>query len=365
MGKSRRFSVIMIMTACALLLMVDIALPEESERRHVPMTVDDVMRAQMQASPERPEGKDAIDLNERMRAMAGMNRFAQDYLLGAGDVLEVTVFGISDLNKRELTLDSEGVVTLPFIGAVGLAGLTSRESEVKISALYEASVMKNPQVGVTVKEFRSQFVNVLGAVAKPGMYQLTRRVFLLDTLAMAGGLAAAKAEPKAYVHRASFDEMADDATDSSPETVEIDLLELLEKGDIRLNVPIYAGDVVSVPEKVDRFFYVLGDVNRGGAFEIRRGESITLTKALASAGGLMMTAKSKKSMVIRQNPDGTTEQIPVNANKVLKGEVPDMMLTNNDVVFIPGSTTKTIGRGVLGSINSVVSALVYVGLRGY
>ena len=362
MGKSRRFSVIRIITACALLFMADVALPEEPERRHIPMTVDDVMMAQIPANPER---KGAVDLNERMRAMAGMNRFAQDYLLGAGDVLQLTVFGISDLNKRELMLDSEGVVTLPFIGAVGLAGLTSRESEVKIAALYEASVMKNPQVSVTVKEFRSQFVNVLGAVAKPGMYQLTRRVFLLDTLAMAGGIATAKAEPVAYIHRAGFDETTDDANDISSETVEIDLLELLEKGDIRLNVPIYAGDVVSIPEKVDRFFYVLGDVNRGGAFEIRRGESITLTKALASAGGLMTTAQSKKSMVIRQNADGTTEQMSINANKVLKGEAPDMVLANNDVVFIPGSTTKTIKRGVLGSINSVVSALVYVGLRGY
>jgi polysaccharide export outer membrane protein len=207
-------------------------------------------------------------------------------------------------------------------------------------------------------------VNVLGAVLKPGTYQLTRRVFLLDALAMAGGLAVEKAEPKVYIHRAPGDDAAS-APEGASDTLEIDLEQLLEKGDVRLNVPVYAGDVVSVPERVERFFYVLGDVNRGGAFEVRRGEAITLTKALASAGGLMLTAKGKKSVVIRQGADGVTEQIPINVGKVLKGEVPDMVLADNDVVFVPGSTTKTIGRGMLGSIGSVLTAIAVVGVRGY
>jgi polysaccharide export outer membrane protein len=298
--------------------------------------------------------------------MAAVSRYSQDYLLGPGDTLEVTVFGIPDLTKKELTLDSEGKVYLPFINEVQLMALTPREAEVKIATLFEASVMKNPQVSVSVKEYKSQFINILGAVLRPGTYQLTRRTFLVDALAMAGGLVPEKADSKALVHRAAL-------VSSTPaekvagvekrETLEVNLAQLLEKGDITLNVPIYAGDVISVPERVERFYYVLGDVNRGGAFEIRKGESITLTKALASAGGLMTTAKSSKTTIIRQNPDGTTRQIPMDATKLLKGQIPDMMLAQNDVVFVPGSTTKTVGRGVLNSIGGVLTALLYLGIR--
>jgi polysaccharide export outer membrane protein len=310
--------------------------------------------------------KSSIDLNDRLRSMTGAARFSQEYLLGPGDVIEITVFGIEDLKKKELTLDSDGKISLPFINAVQLIGLTPRESEVKIATLYEASVMKNPQVAVSVKEYRSQFINVLGAVFKPGTYQLTRRAFLVDALAMAGGLLAEKAESKAFVHRAA-------STNATPaeiasgvaekESIDVDLVQLLEKGDITLNVPIYAGDVVTVPERVERFYYVLGDVNKGGAFEIKRGEAITLSKALASAGGLMGTAKAGKSVVIRQSEDGTTKQIPIDVKKLLQGKTEDMVLDTNDVVFIPGSTTKTIARGILNSIGGVLASLVYVGAR--
>ena len=139
-------------------------------------------------------------------------------------------------------------------------------------------------------------------------------------------------------------------------------MQLLEKGDISLNVPIYAGDVVSVPERVERFYYVLGDVNRGGAFEIKMGERMTLAKALASAGGLMPTAKPGKSAVMRQNPDGSTKQIPVNVSKLLKGEVKDMDIAQNDVVFVPGSTSKTIGHGILNSIGGMITSVIYAGM---
>jgi polysaccharide export outer membrane protein len=242
-------------------------------------------------------------------------------------------------------------------------GLTPRESEVKIATLFEASVMKNPQVSVSVKEYKSQFINVLGAVFKPGTYQLTRRTFLVDAIAMAGGLLAEKAESKALVSRSGPKTAAEEiAGVAKPETLEIDLVQLLDKGDASLNVPVYAGDVISVPERVERFYYVLGDVNRGGAFEIKKGERITLSKALASAGGLMPTAKGKATAIMRKNEDGTTTQIPIDASQVLKGQLDDMLIAQNDVVFVPGSTTKTISRSILNSIGGILGAIIYGGM---
>jgi polysaccharide biosynthesis/export protein len=331
---------------------------QEPDRRRIPIGIDDVLRQQAVGISTRSQS----DLNDRLRTMTAAARFSQDYLLGPSDIIEVTVFAIEDLKSKELTLDARGNISLPFIGEVQLVGLTPREAEIKITTLFEASVMKHPQVSVSVKEYRSQFINVLGAVLKPGTYQLTRRSFLVDALAMAGGLLTEKAESKVFVHRAG-EIKSETGVESKPETLEVDLEQLLENGDISLNVPIYAGDVISVPERAERFFYVLGDVTRGGAFEIRKGEAITVTKALASAGGLLPTAKSTKMIIIRQSTDGTSKQIPLDATKLLRGEVPDMLLAHDDVVFVPGSTTKTVGRGVLNGIAGVLAALVYAGVR--
>jgi len=335
---------------------------QQTDRKYIPISPADLLRYQTTGSAV----GESTDLNERLRVMSGVTRFSQDYLLGPGDGIVVTVFGIDDLEMKELTLDSKGEISLPFISNVKLLGLTARESEVKVATLYEASVMKNPQVSVRVKEYRSQFINVLGAVFKPGTYQLTRRVYLVDALAMAGGLLAEKAESKVYVHRASVPDPGQ--TDGKPgadslNRIEVDLVQLLEKGDISLNIPIYAGDVVSVPELVERFIYVLGDVNGGGAFEIRDGEKFTLSQALASAGGLMVTAKTSNAAVIRQQEDGSSLQIPVDVKKVLKGESEDIELARNDVLFVPGSTTKTIGKGILNSVGSVMSSLIYIVAR--
>jgi polysaccharide biosynthesis/export protein len=350
-------SLIMFKRSLLFILLLPCALLGQ-DRKHIPITMEDVMRQQALGSAQRSQS----DLNDRLRAMTGAARFSQEYLLGPGDVIDVTVYGIEDLKQKTLTLDSQGRISLPFIKEVQLIGLTARESEVKIATLFEASVLKNPQVSVNVKEYKSQFVNILGAVMKPGTYQLTRRAFLVDALAMAGGLVAEKAEPKAVISRpAQQSETEAVAGVAKPTRTEVDLVELLEKGDVSLNVPVYAGDVISVPERVERFYYVLGDVNRGGAFEIKKGERITVSKALASAGGTMPTAKMNQGAIMRQNPDGTSSQIAIDIKKILRGELKDPELAQNDVVFVPGSTTKTIGRGLLNSIGGVLAALVYVG----
>jgi polysaccharide biosynthesis/export protein len=352
------FRVIRVICGMFFLLMPLVASGQQPDRKHIPISMEDILRQQAAGAAS----KGSPDLNERLRSMAAVSRYSQDYLLGPGDIIQVTVFGIEDLKQKDLSLDSEGKIALPFINDVQLMGLTPREAEVKIATLFEASVMKNPQVSVSVKEYKSQFINVLGAVFRHGTYQLTRRAYLVDALAMAGGLLAEKAESKAYVHRVGAASAAEsEAGVPKKETLEIDLVQLLEKGDISLNVPIYAGDVISVPERVERFYYVLGDVNRGGAFEIKKGERITLSKALASAGGLMPTAKVKATAIMRQNSDGTTKQIPVDVSKLLKGQVEDMVLAQNDVVFVPGSTTKTISRGILNSIGGILTTLIYVG----
>jgi polysaccharide export outer membrane protein len=110
----------------------------------------------------------------------------EEYRIGTQDLLEVQVLGIQDL-RREARVNAKGLIGLPLIGAVRVAGLTSAEAETLIAGLYSKNYLQNPEVSVFVKEFTRQNVTIDGAVAKPGVYPLKGQTTLLQALASAGG----------------------------------------------------------------------------------------------------------------------------------------------------------------------------------
>lgn len=109
------------------------------------------------------------------------------YKVGAGDVLEITVFGVDDLN-RTVRVNSDGNISLPLIGAVHAGGHTIPELQDIISTKLENGFLQNPQVSIFVKEFVSQQITLEGSVTKPGIYPLTGKTTLLQALAIAGGM---------------------------------------------------------------------------------------------------------------------------------------------------------------------------------
>ena len=110
----------------------------------------------------------------------------RDYRIGSQDLLEIQVFGIDNL-KREVRVNSRGMVTLPLIGAVELGGLTSQDAETLIASKYEKDYLQDPQVSVFIKEFTSQRITVEGAVARPGIYPIRGDTTLVQAIALAGG----------------------------------------------------------------------------------------------------------------------------------------------------------------------------------
>ncbi len=110
----------------------------------------------------------------------------EEYRIGTQDLLEVQVLGIQDL-RREARVNAKGMIGLPLIGAVRVAGLTSAEAEALIGGLYSKNYLQNPEVSVFVKEFTRQNVTIDGAVGKPGIYPLKGPTTLLQALANAGG----------------------------------------------------------------------------------------------------------------------------------------------------------------------------------
>ena len=307
------------------------------------------------------------DWNEQIHQLSFLNRTDSEYQLGSGDLIEVSIFGIEDF-KYNLRINSRGEITLPFVGTVDAAGVTPAELELTLKGQFETDLIHNAQVSVFVQEYRSQPVFVLGAVAQPGQYQIIYQLNLVDVLAMAGGLIVDKAADRATVQRPAVVEKGKAAGTSSGEVtanvVTIDLKSLFEDGDLSLNIPIQGGDVVHVPERKVNLFFVVGEVNRSGVYEIPPKNDIFVSQAIAWAGGPMKTAKLNKGILVRYEGNGERQEMTVNFEDIMKGKANDFAVQPNDIVFIPGSTFKTIGYGLLGVIPATASgALIYGTVR--
>jgi polysaccharide export outer membrane protein len=208
----------------------------------------------------------------------------------------------------------------------------------------ERKFIRNPQITVSVKEFRHQQVMVTGAVAKPGSYEMIGPRSLLEVLGKAGGLSNKdnqKAGDLVYVIRCQnapgrTKAMQCDATKPfSPgsQTIVIDLRRLLTEGAVGLNIPIKNGDVIYVPPA--QMAYVLGAVKKPGQVEVK--DNLTVTQAVAVAQGLDPLLASKNISIIRLDKQGQRVIIPVNLKAVTKGQEPDPRLKENDIVYVQES----------------------------
>lgn len=322
--------------------------------------------------------------NEKMRELSvvGDSISEDDYRLGPGDLIEITVFEVEDFT-RDYRISASGNIVVPFLGRVQVSGMTGEELEESFAReLTNQGLVKEPLVSVFIKEYRSQPVYVLGAVGKPGQYMITHQLTLLDVLTLAGGLDLTRAAHYAVLQRPKIQEeghsgeLPTNGSDSEPasngpasnnpsEIVEIDLEAILERGELALNVPIRGGDVIHVPERQIEYYYVVGDVGNPGVFElpVRDGSSeLLLTQAVAKAGGPTKTAKMGDGILVRYDEHGSRLEVAVDFSAILKGKKTDMLVQPNDVIFIPGSKIKTIGYGLLGVIPQTVTRTVSGGV---
>ncbi len=248
------------------------------------------------------------------------------YRIGARDLLSVRVDEDDKLNGDRRVTEA-GTINLPLIGDVLVAGKTPGEAEQAIKRLLEEKYMQRASVDVQVVEFRSRPISVIGAVKTPGNLGFSGRWTLLEALAAAGGLAEGHGNV-VYVLRRADSGLSDQVT--------IDLDDLLVRGDPRVNVPIFANDLINVPVTVEITVYCLGEVGKPGALGFKSNERISVLTAIAHAGGLTDRA-SKKILVKRVAPaDGRTE-VTVDYNKILAGKEPDLELRQGDVIVVKES----------------------------
>ncbi len=284
-----------------------------------------------------------------------------EYRIGAHDLLEINVFEAPDLN-RSLRVSAGGEISMPLLGAVQSSGLTARELEGTLEVRLR-QYMKDPHVGVFVTTVESHPVSVVGAVKKPGVFQIRGTKTVLEMLSMAEGLSDDAGDEVLVMRGAglhfgsdsnggsanpasqspSQKQMPAGAADdlSYNDTIKINLKDLLESGDQRFNVAVYPGDIVKVTR--GGIIYVIGDVKKPGGFVLKTDQNMSVLKAIALAEGLNATAAKSRTKIIRTDEKtGQRFEFPIDLGKVLAGKTPDTPLKPADIVFIPNSSGKTM-----------------------
>jgi polysaccharide export outer membrane protein len=249
---------------------------------------------------------------------------AQEYVIGGGDLLKITVYDNPDLTT-ESRVSNDGKITFPLIGEVQANGSTAIELEKKIARLLDDGYVVKPQVAVFIEEYKSKKVSVLGEVAKPGLVVLRGAYSLMEAISDAGGMTpnaggmlviqrkTAKAAPSGKGDAAGKEEV----------TITVDLKKLFEEGDVTANVPVMDGDSIYVPKAA--FVYVYGEVKNPGAYKITTG--LTVLKSITLAGGFTPKASEGRTKVIRN-----TEKGEATATAKM-----DELVKSDDIVFVPES----------------------------
>lgn len=280
----------------------------------------------------------AEKLNDRMLKNSIMSNVdpSADYIIGPDDLLDIEVFEVTDL-KRSVRVSSRGYIGLPLIGQVTAKGRTPVQLEHEIAQKLEKFIQE-PIVSVSVKEYKAQRIGVMGAVKSPLVYSVTGQRYLLEMLSIAGGLTT-DAGNICYILRPSGNE---NGKGTLTETIVIDLNELLENGNIALNVPILSGDIINIPK--GGMIFVDGAVARPGAFQLQK--KATLVQAIALAGGFRYEADKSDIKIFRDNGKGEREPININYNSITDGKQADIPVQENDIIIATTSGLKSLINSV-------------------
>lgn len=247
-----------------------------------------------------------------------------DYRIGPNDLLDIKVFELPEISQI-VRVAEDGTITLPMLEKIDVANLTAQQLEQKLAVLLEEKWLQTAHVTVFIREF--QKVAVLGAIAQPGMYEVSGKTTLLNMIARAGGLTS-EASNELYLYR----------TESSGDRIRIvvNLRELTQEGNQNLNVPLQPKDEIIIPVDKIITFYVYGEVNNPGMLTARTSANMTILKAIAQAGG--PTEWASKSRVIVNRHDSKTgkeAKFRVDLKAIIKGKQLDFKLEDGDIVIVP------------------------------
>jgi polysaccharide export outer membrane protein len=261
--------------------------------------------------------------------------------VGPDDLLALSVYDSPELT-RTVRVDADGNIRLPMLkDPIQVRGMVPSQLETAIvNALTKGKVLVDPIVTVTIVEYQSRPVNVVGAVKSPLVFQATRPIPLLDAIARAGGMREDAGSDIVVSRQVVQDGKPTRVTQTIP------VRKLIDDADPSLNVMLHGGEEVLVPEALK--IYVVGNVKKPGAYPVRNDEETTILQLLALSEGLAPYS-AKVAYVYRRTPSGAKTELPVALAKIMKRKSPDMPLEPNDILYIPDNkgqrlTAETIDR---------------------
>jgi len=267
--------------------------------------------------------------------------------LGVDDLVAVSVYDAPELT-RTVRVESDGGIRLPLLdGSIPAAGDLPRELERNIGeALKSQQIMVDPIVKVTVVEYHSRPIAVMGAVKKPLTFQAVGTVTLLDALARAEG----------FTEQAGTEILL---TRSGGQIEHIDMKQLIGVADPAVNFFLHGGEEIRVPEA--RRVVVVGNVRKPGAFPVHDKGDSSVMKLIALAEGLMPFT-AKEAFVYRKDETGNRKEIPIELGKILDRKAADVALEPDDLLYIPDNKGKRLTAGVVDRLagfgSSVGSGLI-------
>jgi polysaccharide export outer membrane protein len=261
--------------------------------------------------------------------------------IGPGDELDISVFGFPELSQH-VRVGNSGDVSLPLIGNLRLAGLSSDEAQTLIERLLaDRNFVNNPHVSVNVKEYTTEGISLMGEVSRPGVYSVLGATRLLDLIETAGGLTAKAGSTVTVAHR-------DDLEDPITLTLSNDATKTAKN-----NIELRPGDTIVVSKA--GIIYVVGEVNRPGGF-VMEDNKLTASQVLVLAAGPTSGAALNRTKMIRHTPEGLKD-IPLPLKKLLEAKTADVQLQPGDIIWVPSSRMKGIGSTTTSAIISSALAL--------
>ncbi len=237
-----------------------------------------------------------------------------------GDTLEIKVLSRPDLSCAVVVL-ADGTIDVPFAGRFPIAKRTIGQVRTEVAAAL-AKIEKNPLVAITVSSLSSDEFYVLGEAGKPGVYVVprTKRVSFLQALGMAGGFTPEADYTKVQIIPAGG---------GAPKTLDASPARMSALASVFLS----NGDSIVVPA-IGRI-YMMGQVNRTGGFAPPAGERMTLTRAIALAGGFSRLADTTSVLVTWRDGAGNPQTLRFNVKAILNGQSEDVIVFPGNLIFVP------------------------------
>jgi polysaccharide biosynthesis/export protein len=254
--------------------------------------------------------------------------------VGPDDLLALSVYDSPELT-RTVRVDADGNIRLPMLkDPIQVRGMVPSQLESAIAkALTKGNVLVDPIVTVTIVEYQSRPVNVVGAVKNPLVFQATRPIPLLDAIARAGGMREDAGSDIVVSKEVVRDGKPVRITQTIP------VRKLIDNADPALNVMLHGGEEVLVPQALR--IYVVGNVKKPGAYPVKNDEETTILQLLALSEGLTPYS-AKVAYVYRRSAGGTKTEVPVPLAKIMKRQSPDVPLQANDILYVPDNNGKRL-----------------------